>query len=253
MNDATGAPLTVELRSDHIAVITLDRPHAINAIDSAMVRALRAAFRAVEEAPDIHVMVLCASGGRGFCAGVDLKERQRMTDAEALAFRTDEILPMFGELDRRTKPAIAAVFGHVLGGGLEMALCCDLIVAADDARFGLPEARWGMVPAASGCRKLPAVVGPALAREMILTSQSIDAQRALNAGLVSRVVPCNSEWGAAMELAALVASNVPSAVRAAKSCIDDAIGTPAVSAFDLAAVEAVYSSGDSRRGIEKFR
>lgn len=252
MDDANLSSLKVELRSDHVAVISLHRPDSINALDSGLVRALRDAFHTVEASPDVRVVLLTASGGRGFCAGVDLKERQRMTDAEALTFRTDHIFPMFREFDQRSKPAVAAVFGHVLGGGLELALCCDLIVAAEDARFGLPEARWGMLPAASGCRKLPALVGPALAREMILTSQSIDAQRALASGLVSRVVPRGSEREVAMEMAQRIALNVPSAVRAAKRCMDHAIGTPAVSAFDVATVEAIYSQGDYRQAIEKF-
>ena len=103
--------------------------------------------------------MLAAAGERAFSTGVDLKERQTLTDAEAAVFRARELFPMYRELDSRTKPAVAAVFGHSLAGGFELALSCDLIVAAEGANFGLPEVKWGLIPAAGGCRKLPALSG----------------------------------------------------------------------------------------------
>ena len=133
----------VQRTEERIAVLTLNRPHAMNSIDRAMTRALRTAIAELEADDGVDVIVMTGAGERAFSTGIDLKERQRLSDEEAAVFRAGELFPMYRELDGRSKPAVAAVFGHTLAGGFELALTCDLIVAADDAVFGLPEVKWG--------------------------------------------------------------------------------------------------------------
>lgn len=246
------APVLLERETDRIAILTLNRPDALNAIDRAMTRALRAAVAEIEADDGIDVFVLAANGERAFCAGVDLKERQRMSDADAARFRADELFPMYRELDRRTKPAVAAVHGHTLAGGFELALACDLIVAADNTSFGLPEVKVGLVPAAGGCSKLPRVLGPALAREMILTGGKLSADEALARGLVNRVVSKGAQVAAALELAGRIGANQQSAVRAAKLCIDNAVDAWAASEFDVEVANRNYGSRGRREGIAGF-
>ena len=236
--------ISLEKRGDRIAVLTLNRPQAMNAINRAMARALREAIADVEADESIDVLILTGAGERAFCAGVDLKERTVMSDAEAAAYRSQELFPMYRELDGRAKPAIAAVFGHTLAGGFELALACDLIVAAEGASFGLPEVKWGLIPAAGGCRKLPALIGTARAKELILTAKSISAEEALRLGIVNRVVARGTEIEVSLELARQVRQNQQPAVRGAKRCIDEAVDARAACAFDLEVADRCYAGRD---------
>jgi len=236
--------ISLEKRRDRVAVLTLNRPEAMNAIDRAMTRALRAAIAEVEADEAIDVLLLTGAGERAFCAGVDLKERTVMSDAEAGAYRSQELFPMYRELDARTKPAIAAVFGHTLAGGFELALACDLIVAAEGASFGLPEVKWGLIPAAGGCRKLPALIGAARAKELILTARTISAGEALQLGIVNRVVRRGEQVQIALELALQIIQNKQPAVRGAKRCIDEGVDARAACAFDLEVADRCYTRRD---------
>jgi len=237
-------PIFLEKRGDRIAVLTLNRPQAMNAIDRAMTRALREAIADVEADDAIDVLLLAGAGERAFCAGVDLKERTVMSDVEAATYRAGELFPMYRELDGRTKPAIAAVFGHTLAGGFELALACDLIVAAEGATFGLPEVKWGLIPAAGGCRKLPALIGAARAKELILTAKTISAAEALQLGIVNRVVRRGEEVQTALELALQIIQNKQPAVRGAKRCIDEAVGARAACGFDVEVADRCYTTRD---------
>ena len=236
--------VSLEKRGDRVAVLTLNRPEAMNAINRPMTRELRSAIAAVEADEAIDVLVLTAAGNRAFCAGVDLKERATLGDAEAASYREGELFPMYRELDGREKPAIAAVFGHTLAGGFELALACDLIVAAEGTVFGLPEVKWGLVPAAGGCRKLPALIGAARAKELILTASTMGAEEALRLGLVNRVVLPGSELEAALGLARQILRNRQPAVRAARRGIDEGLDARAACAFDVAAADRCYATRD---------
>lgn len=238
-------PIFLE-KGERVAVLTLNRPQAMNAIDRAMTRALRAAIAEVEADDAIDILILTGAGERAFCAGVDLKERTRLTGAEAAAYRSQELFPMYRELDGRAKPAIAAVFGHTLAGGFELALACDLIVAAEGASFGLPEVKWGLVPAAGGCRKLPAVIGAARAKELILTAKTISAEEALRLGLINRIAPKGTQLEAALSLAREILQNNQPAVRGAKRCIDEGVDARAASDFDLEVANRCYATRDLR-------
>lgn len=244
--------LIERLGEERIAVLTLNRPQAMNAIDRAMTRALRAALAEVEADDGVDVIVLTGAGERAFSTGVDLKERQSFTDAEAAAFRRGELFPMYRELDARSKPAVAAVFGHTLAGGFELALSCDLIVASENTNFGLPEVKWGLIPAAGGCRKLPALIGPARAKELILTAKTIPAMEMLHLGAINRVVPCGEVLSTALALARDIARQVQPAVRGAKRAIDDGVDAWAACRFDLQVADACYATKERKAGIAGF-
>jgi enoyl-CoA hydratase/carnithine racemase len=244
--------ILLDKRADGIAVLTLNRPEAMNSINRAMTQALRAAIANVEADESVDVIVIAASGDRAFSTGIDLKERQTLSDSEAAAFRSGELFPMYRELDGRGKPAVAAVFGHTLAGGFELALSCDIIVAAEGASFGLPEVKWGLIPAAGGCRKLPALIGAARAREMILTAKSLPAEEMLRLGAINRVVPRGQELAAALALAKEITGNMQSAVRGAKRAIDDGVNAWAACRFDIEVANACYASKERKSGIATF-
>lgn len=244
--------ILLDKRGDGIAVLTLNRPEAMNSINRAMTQALRAAIADVEADDSVYVIVMAASGERAFSTGIDLKERQTLSDSEAAAFRSGELFPMYRELDGRSKPAVAAVFGHTLAGGFELALSCDIIVAAEGASFGLPEVKWGLIPAAGGCRKLPALIGPARAREMILTAKPLPVEEMLRLGAINRVVPRGQELAAALAMAKDIAGNMQHAVRGAKRAIDDAVDAWAACRFDIEVSNACYASKERKAGIAMF-
>lgn len=237
---------------NRIAILTLNRPGALNCINRAMTRALRQAIAALETDSGVDVIVLSAAGERAFCTGIDLKERQTLSDSEAAVFRSGELFPMYQEFDRRAKPAVAAVFGHTLAGGLELALCCDLIVAAEGSNFGLPEVKWGLIPAAGGCRKLPSVIGPAMARELILTARTLPAEEMLRLGAINQVVPRGQQLDAALALARRIAVNKQTAVRGARRVIEEGVNAPAASGFDMEIANACYASDERSKGIAMF-
>lgn len=196
--------------ADGVMTITLNRPKAKNAINLAVAKAVAAAIEELDSNDEIRVAILTGAGGT-FCAGMDLK-----------AFVTGE-LPVipgrgFGGLAEKSpaKPLIAAVEGYALAGGLELMISCDLIVAADNAQFGITEVKRGLVAGAGGLMKLPRQIPPRLAMEMALTGDFSDAQRALDMGLINRVVPAGTALEAAKELAAKIAANGPMAVRVSK-------------------------------------
>lgn len=249
----------VEKRDDRIAVITLNRPQALNAIDRAMVRCLREAIRDAETDPRVDIVVFVGAGRKAFCVGVDLKERRTLSDEEAQAFRMSELFPMYRELEEKQKPAIAMIHGHCLGGGFEIALCCDMIVASEDSTFGFPEVKWGLIPAGGGCRKLPKLIGAMRGKELILTGRTISARQAEQLGIVNHVI----EGAAADEsvqqgmqqtikLAQEVLANVQLAIRGAKRSMDQALDWQRTMAFDLEIANSCYSTRERKDGIAEF-
>lgn len=205
------ASVRVDVPRPHVALVTLNRPAARNAINAEAARALDGIVRSLEADPEIWVVVLTGAGGQAFCAGADLKEvaaggiERLWTDAGFAGFVNSD----------RTKPWIAAVDGLALAGGCELALACDLIVASDDAAFGVPEVTRGLLPAAGGAYRLPRALPRAVAMELIATGARLSAERALAFGMVNRVVPKATTLEAALDLAAVIAANAPIAVREA--------------------------------------
>src|SRR5882724_10615766 len=236
-----------------VAEIVLDRPEALNALNTVML--VRFAQTCAELAPDtgVRAVVLTATGDRAFCVGADLKERRLMSDAQWLAqravFRT-----AFGELLRLPQPVIAAVHGYALGGGCELALNCDLVVADETAQFGLPEVTVGLVPGGGGTQLALRRLGPGRAADLVLTGRKVGIDEAERFGLVDRRVPAGQDGPAALDLAGQIAANSPVAVRAAKRAIRHGWGVSLEAGLDIedAAWRTAALSADRREGIAAF-
>jgi enoyl-CoA hydratase/carnithine racemase len=246
--DASG-PVRLEVEAG-IATVTLDRPRALNAISTGLASALAATFEPMATRRDVRAVVLTGAGDKGFCAGADLKERSGFDDHGWFVQR-EVFRRAFGAVRRCPLPTVAAVFGFALGGGCELALACDLVVAAGDAVLGLPEVRLGLVPAGGGTQLLARRVGRSVAKDLVLTGRQVDAAEARRLGLVDRVVPRADVRKAAHALAAEIAANAPSAVRLAKWAIDlgaDLAQEAGLEVEDQAWRRAVLSD-DRREGI----
>ncbi len=201
-----------------VALVTLDRPEALNALSFDLLDALADALERLDADPTVRAIVITGSGSRAFAAGADIRELSQQT---AASLRDGG---RFGAWDRIWAiglPLVAAVRGFALGGGCELAMACDMIVAAEDATFGQPEIRIGVMPGAGGTQRLTRAIGKARAAELILTGRSISAVEAETLGLVTLVVPSEATVDAALELAARIAAMPPLAVRAAIASIRD--------------------------------
>lgn len=248
----------VSLRRDEggppgVAEIMLDRPAAMNALDTAMARRLAAVCAELAANPGIRAVVLSAAGERAFCVGADLKERHRMTD-EGFARQRPVFRRAFGAVLHLPQPTVAAVHGYALGGGCELALSCDLIVADETAVFGLPETTVGLVPGGGGTQLTLRRLGPGRAADMVLTGRQLDADEAYRIGLADRLVQASMARQHALHLARLIARNSPVAVRAAKRAIRQGSGTGLAAGLDIedAAWRTAAFSADRKEGIAAF-
>jgi enoyl-CoA hydratase/carnithine racemase len=235
-----------------IAEITLDRPAAMNALSTAMAARLAAVCAQLAADRDVRAIVLAAAG-RAFCVGADLKERAAMSDADLMAQRP-VFRAAFGGVLALPQPVIAAVHGYALGGGCELALSCDLIVADETAEFGLPETTVGLVPGGGGTQLALRRVGPGRAADLVLTGRRVGAAEAERLGLADRVVPGGTAAGHARELAGQIAANSPVAVAAAKRALRQGAGLPLAGALEVedAAWRAAAFSADRKEGIAAF-
>jgi enoyl-CoA hydratase/carnithine racemase len=237
-----------------IGEVVLDRPEAMNALNTAM--AARLAQVCAEIAADLQVraVVLAAAGERAFCVGADLKERAAMSDAALLAQRP-VFRAAFSAVLGLPQPVIAAVHGYALGGGCELALCCDLIVADETAVFGLPEVTVGLVPGGGGTQLALRRIGPGRAADLILTGRQVNAADAERLGVADRRVPPGTAGEHALALARQIAGNSPVAVLAAKRAIRQGSGVSLAVGLEVedAAWRAAAFSGDRREGIAAFK
>jgi enoyl-CoA hydratase/carnithine racemase len=251
MTAGSGAHLRQE--AGGIAEVVLDRPEAMNALDTATLRTLTSHFTELGADQSVHVVVVSATGERSFCPGADLKERAAMSDAQIMAQRP-VFRAAFAALLALPQPVIAAVHGFALGGGCELALSCDVIVADETAMLGLPETTVGLVPGCGGTQLLPRRIGPGRAAELIYSGRKVDAPEALAIGLVDRLVQPGTARAAAFELARQIAANSPVAVRAAKRALRIGAGLTLAAALDVedAAWRTAASSADRREGIAAF-
>lgn len=207
-------PVMLE-RRDQVALITINRPERMNALSRASIQALGAVGRELKADSLVRAVVLTGAGNRAFCAGADLKERLSMSQEDVL-----EVLKLYRSellwLTQFRAPVVAAINGVALGGGLELALLCDLRVAVEDAVLSLPETALGIIPAAGGTQRLPRVIGEARAKEMILLGRRVSAREALSIGLVNRVCsPSRDLLEDTFEFIAPIAAGAPIAQRAA--------------------------------------
>lgn len=209
----------------HVATVVLNRPEAMNAIDPETQTALRECFARIRDDDAIRVAILTGAGERAFCTGADLKKTMPPKENYAsLAFGKGDPL-LTADLETE-KPVICAINGYALGGGLELALACDIRIAADHARFGLPEVRVGSIPGGGGTQRLPRTIGASDAMLLMLTGDHIDAQEALRLGVISKAVPAAELQNEANAIAQRIAANAPLAVRAVKRLIKEGADQP---------------------------
>jgi enoyl-CoA hydratase len=237
--------------SDRIATITINRPEVRNALDRATVGQIRSALADLESTADVGAIILTGAGDQVFVAGADIRQmRERRRDDGLAAINSS----VFTAVERCTKPTIAAVNGHAMGGGCELALACDLRVAADHAKFGQPEVGLGIIPAAGATQRLPRIIGLGRAKQMILTGDPIDARTALEWGLVSAVVPYPELMAAARRLAGRVIARGPLAVRLARVALSASSRVDLDSGLliETLAQAICLESDDKREGTSAF-
>jgi enoyl-CoA hydratase len=245
------SPLIV-IDSGPITTLRLNNP-PLNLVTVELTRTLDRALAALERDGAVRCVVVTGTGDRAFCAGSDVKEfeslRGRVGEGKLLLEKA-----VYRRLARLAVPTIAAIQADALGGGLELALCCDLRVADERARLGLPEVRLGVMPGSGGTQRLPRIVGVARAKELILTGEIIDAAQAAGIGLVNRVVPAGQAVAGATAIAETIAARGPIAVREAKRAIDLAGDTTLDEglAHELDASERIFSSEDMLEGARAF-
>jgi enoyl-CoA hydratase len=234
-----------------VALVTLDRPKALNAISFALLEQLTDALEALDADPACRAIVVTGAGERAFAAGVDIGDLRAQTP---ITFMAEDQFHRWERIKRVRTPLIAAVRGFALGGGCELAMTCDLIVAGDDAQFGQPEVRLGVTPGAGGTQRLTRALGKAKAMEMILTGRTMGAREAEARGLVSTVVPAEATVPAALELAALIAAQPPLAVVAATEAIDRAFELPLEAGleFERRTFYMLFASDDQDEGMAAF-
>jgi enoyl-CoA hydratase len=238
-------------RQGHIEILTINRPEARNAINGAVSKAFTEAFDELERDDECNVVIVTGSGDKAFCAGMDLKAFAAGEAGDIMGARGG-----FGGIAQRDfpKPLIAAVNGSALAGGCEIMLSCDLAVAVEGAKFGIPEVKRGLMAGAGGLIRLPKRIPPAIALELALTGDPIDAQRALAIGLVNRVVPADGLMESALELAGTIAANAPLAVRSSKKVMRQAGELPEAEGWKINndAMPAVFGSADAMEGAVAF-
>lgn len=235
---------------DRVGLITLNRPQALNALNSQLIAELNLALDQLERDPRIGCMVITGSA-KSFAAGADIKE---MLDLGYPQAYLDDFFAPADRIATRRKPLIAAVAGYALGGGCELALMCDFIYAADNARFGQPEINLGVLPGIGGTQRLTRALGKAKAMEMCLTGRQMDAHEAERAGLVARVLPADSLLEETLKAAhAIAAKSLPSTLMV-KECINRVFETSLSEGvrFERRVFQAVFATADQKEGMSAF-
>ena len=241
--------ILVETRG-RVGLVRFNRPKELNALNAGLMEELVTALEAFDAEPALGALVV-AGNERAFAAGADIKEMAGLSAVEML---TRDSIGRWDRLRRLRKPLIAAVAGFCLGGGNELAMTCDMIVAAETARFGQPEINIGVIPGAGGTQRLTRAVGKALAMEMVLNGRLITAEEAYRCGLVNRVVPAEACLDEAVALAQQIAERAPVAVRLAKEAVNAAFETPLTDglADERRAFYMLFSTADQKEGMAAF-
>jgi enoyl-CoA hydratase len=237
--------------TDAIATLTIDRPEVKNALDLATVQEIRAALQALAADADVGVLIVTGAGDAAFVSGADINDIRARGRDEGLAAINSSL---FAEIERFPRPTIAAVNGYALGGGCELALACDIRIAADTAKFGQPELGLGIIPGAGGTQRLPRLIGMGRAKHLILTGELIDAKQALEIGLVTAVAPPGQLQIRARELAKKVLRQGPLAARLAKIALNASARVDLDSGLliETLAQALCYASEDKIEGTTAF-
>jgi enoyl-CoA hydratase len=240
-------------KKDGIGTVTLNRPEALNALNSDVYNELFDVFEEIEKDEEVRVVILTGSGDRAFAAGSDVVEMANMNTLEIQKFMAT-IRKASDRIYTLTKPTIAAIHGYALGGGNELAMCCDLRICSEKARFGQPEINLGLIPGAGGTQRLPRLVGVAKAKEMIFLGDRIDAATALSLGLVNKVVPPEKLMEEATDWAKKLAGKSGPVLAMAKISINTGIDTDMRSGLDMEAkCDALcFATEDQKEGMKAF-
>jgi len=238
-------------RRDRIAILTVNRPEVLNALDPPTWEEIGAAVRDVERDPDIRVLIVTGAGEKAFVAGSDIRSLRERSMWDVLRYSSQDVLT---ELENMPKPVIAAVNGYALGGGCELAMACDIRIAADTARFGQPEVNLGIIPGAGGTQRLARLVGLGKAKELIFTGDIIDAYEAERIGLVNKVVPRDQLMDAAFQMAEKILAKGPLAVAMAKRVIQGGsnVDLPSGLAMEKLGQTILFATEDRREGMDAF-
>ena len=238
-------------KEDNIAIITLNRPEALNALNSTLMNELTMAVEAFENDDEIGCMSITGSQ-KAFAAGADIKEMANFTFADA--YGQDFITKNWESASKARKPIIAAVAGFALGGGCELAMMCDYIIAADNAKFGQPEIKLGIIPGAGGTQRLVRAIGKSKAMELVLTGGMMDALEAEKAGLVARIVPLDELLDVAKKSAKTIASYGRLSVLAAKEAVNSAFESTLLQGlkFERRLFHALFATEDQKEGMDAF-
>jgi enoyl-CoA hydratase len=236
---------------ERIAVLTIDRPDVRNALDRATVDEIRAALRDLERDDAAGALIVTGGGTQVFVAGADIRQMRERTRDDGLSAINSSL---FSEIERFAKPTIAAINGHALGGGCELALACDLRIAADHAKLGQPEVGLGIIPAAGATQRLPRLIGLGRAKQLILTGEAIDARTALDWGLVNAVAPAADLLATARAWAARILSRGPLAIRLARLALNASARVDLDSGLliETLAQAICLDSEDKREGTTAF-
>ncbi len=235
---------------DRVGLVRLNRPKALNALNSIMLTELMDVLDKFDADEDIGAVVITGNK-RAFAAGADIKE---MMDVSAVEMFLSDSISQFDRIRGVTKPVIAAVSGYCLGGGNELAMSCDMILASETARFGQPEINIGVIPGAGGTQRLARTVGKAITMEMVLNNRTLSAEEALRFGLVNKVVPVEHYLEEALNLASEIASRAPLAVRLGKEAVNKAFDTFLRDglADERRAFYFLFSTADQKEGMAAF-
>lgn len=238
-------------RKEPVGLITLNRPEALNALNGTLMDEVTRALRSFEADENIRAIVITGSD-KAFAAGADIKEMKSMNYMDA--YMKDFITANWEEASRCRKPIIAAVAGYALGGGCELAMMCDFILAADNAKFGQPEIKLGVIPGAGGTQRLTRFVGKSKAMEMVLTGRMMDAEEAERAGLVSRIVPVDNLVEEALKTANKIADLSLPSVMIAKECVNKAYETTLAEGvmFERRVFHSLFATEDQKEGMAAF-
>ena len=235
---------------DRVGLITINRPQALNALNSAVVAEINDALNGYEVDPGIGCVVLTGSE-RAFAAGADIKEMSTLSFPQNYL---DDFITSWDRVAQRRKPIIAAVAGFALGGGCELAMMCDMIIAADTARFGQPEIKLGVIPGAGGTQRLTRAVGKAKAMDLCLTGRMMDATEAERAGLVARVVPAADLLAVALEAARTIAGFSAPSVLMTKESVNRSFEAPLAEGlrFERRLFHSLFATADQKEGMAAF-
>jgi enoyl-CoA hydratase len=236
-----------------IAVVTIDNPSSLNALNAATITQLGRVFDELAGNPGVRGVIITGGGEKSFVAGADITEFLQVEGDAAPAFmaRGQRI---FDKIEAFDRPVVAAINGFALGGGNELALCCDIRIAAENALFGQPEVNLGIIPGYGGTQRLPRLIGPGKAKEVILADERVNAQEALRIGLVEKVVPKGQAVEEARKLLKKIMSKGPVAVKMAKKAINEGLGMPLRKGLDLEAQcqGICFGTEDKDEGAKAF-